>query len=273
MLERACGFDSHPPHQAMYPLSKVELVRELGAQGLNISEIARAVGVARSTVRWWLADNTPGERMRARSLKSWCRRCAPGEDPFPHLVDSAYAYLLGMYLGDGCLSDHRRGVKRLRVSLDTAYPMIIEECASAVSLVVPRNKVSLVSCPGNCVVVSSWSKHWPCHIPQHAPGRKHDRTIELESWQREILDRWPWRFLRGLIHSDGSRFKNPAIHPKKTYWYPRYLFSNESDDIRALFVEYCEKVGVGCRASKHNEISVAKRTSVALMDRHIGPKR
>ena len=121
--------------------------------------------------------------------------------------------------------------------------------------------------------VSCYSKHWACLLPQHGPGRKHTRSIQLEPWQRSILDRWPWPFLRGLIHSDGCRSANPAVHATKTYWFSRYLFLNRSSDIRALFVEYCEKVGVACRPSNSWEISVARRESVALMDQHIGPKR
>ena len=253
----------------MYPLSKVEEVKSLSKQGFNTSEISRMAGVSRAAIRSWLAGTIPGEGMRNRSTKPYCRICAPEEDPFPKLTDSAYAYLLGMYLGDGCLSDGARGVKRLRIALDTQYSVIIEECVAATSLVMPRNTVAVIRCPGNVVNVSAWSKHWPCLFPQHGRGKKHERPIVLEPWQREILDIWPWRFLRGLIHSDGSRFANPSVHAHKTYWYSRYAFSNQSGDILDLFMEYCEKA----RPCKRWEISVAKRDSVALMDKHIGPKR
>ena len=33
------------------------------------------------------------------------------------------------------------------------------------------------------LVAKSTSKHWPCLFPQHGPGRKHTRKIELEQWQ------------------------------------------------------------------------------------------
>jgi len=59
----------------------------------------------------------------------------------------------------------------------------------------------------------------------------------------------------------------------KTYRYPRYNFTNHSDDIRAVFCEYCDKVGVEWRRMNRWSISVARRDSVALMDRRIGPKR
>ena len=49
---------------------------------------------------------------------------------FPCLGDRpygvAYAYLLGLYLGDGCLPEGPRGVWHLRLTLDSRYPGIIE---------------------------------------------------------------------------------------------------------------------------------------------------
>jgi hypothetical protein len=75
-----------------------------------------------------------------------------------------------------------------------------------------------------------------------------------------------------LIHSDGCRFTNPVRHPKKTYRYTRYTFCNHSDDIRGLFCEACDMVGVEWRRMNRWNISVARRDSVALMDRYIGPK-
>jgi hypothetical protein len=38
------------------------------------------------------------------------------------LPQTAYAYLLGLYLGDGCLSEHPRGVYHLRVACAARYP-------------------------------------------------------------------------------------------------------------------------------------------------------
>src|SRR5690349_7476835 len=47
----------------------------------------------------------------------------------PHLFQT-YAYLLGIYLGDGCISFTHK-TPRLRVSLDTAYPNLINEVKQA----------------------------------------------------------------------------------------------------------------------------------------------
>ncbi len=187
----------------------------------------------------------------------------------------SYAYLLGLYLGDGSISTHPRGVFRLRVYLDRAYPQIVGECVAAISFLAPANEVyrRQVETSAHMDIPSAYSRHWPCLFPQHGPGMKHHRPIVLEDWQRAIVDEYPWRFLRGLIHSDGCRSMNTIRHPKKTYSYPRYQFSNRSDDIRGLFCEYCDRVGVEWRRMNRWTISVARRDSVALMDRCIGPKR
>jgi hypothetical protein len=43
-----------------------------------------------------------------------------------------YAYLLGMYLEDGCITRMPRSY-RLRITLDAGYPAIIHECRGAVA--------------------------------------------------------------------------------------------------------------------------------------------
>lgn len=127
----------------------------------------------------------------------------------------------------------RREVYALRIFLDARYPLIVEEAIAAVALVLNRPS----------------------------------------DWQREICARFPDRLLRGLIHSDGCRSINTIRHPKETYRYPRYEFTNRSDDIRGIFCEYCDKVGVDWRVMNRWNISVARRESVATLDRLIGPKR
>jgi hypothetical protein len=131
---------------------------------------------------------------------------------------SAYTYLLGLYLGDGYLTAHRRNVYRLHIIQFSGYPRLIEECVAAVNLVMPGNSVSVrAHNDARAVDIGAYSKHWPCLFPQHGPGRKHDREIRLADWQRAIADRYPGRLLRGLIHSDGCRGTNTIRHPKKTY--------------------------------------------------------
>ena len=97
----------------------------------------------------------------------------------------------------------------------------------------------------NCVhphlpIVGSYWKQWRCLFPQHGPGKKHSRQIELVDWQREIVERCPGALLRGLIHSDGWRGLNRVFVKGRWYEYPRYQFSNRSADIRRIFTDACD---------------------------------
>jgi hypothetical protein len=75
------------------------------------------------------------------------------------------------------------------------------------------------------------------------------------------------------IHTDGWRGLNRVHVRGKHYAYPRYQFSNRSDDIRKLFTDVCDRLGVEWRQWTRYHISVARRESVAYLDRFIGPKR
>jgi hypothetical protein len=67
--------------------------------------------------------------------------------------------------------------------------------------------------------------------------------------------------------------QNKIRHPKKIYSYPRYFFSNRSEDIQAIFCDACDRLGVQWRQDGSWNISVARSESVRILDRHIGPKR
>lgn len=184
------------------------------------------------------------------------------------LPPAEYSYLLGVYLGDGCLSEGPRGVHRLRIKMDSRYPGIIAECVSAIRAVMPSNKVLIQQMPYNAVEIGCHSKRWPLLFPQHGPGRKHERKIELVQWQQEIVERHPRELLRGLIHSDGCRVLN-RVNRKD---YPRYFFSQVSADIRAIFCAACDRLGIEHRQNRWNSISIARAPSVALLDTFVGPK-
>jgi hypothetical protein len=125
-------------------------------------------------------------------------------------------------------------------------------------------------------LISSW-KHWLTAFPQHGPGRKHARRIELVDWQREVVDAFPQEFVRGLLHCDGCRTVNrftTALPSGRVaeYAYTRWFFSNRSADIRGLFCEYCERLGIRWTQSNPRNISVSDRRSVALLDSFVPEK-
>ena len=189
----------------------------------------------------------------------------------------SYAYLLGLYLGDGHLAGNGRSWQ-LVVSLDRAHEEIIEECRIAMLLTMPWRVPRLrTHATDRCVRVASMAKAWPDLFPQHGPGRKHERPIVLAPWQREIVERETWQFVRGLIHSDGcrsiNRFKTKLPSGRVAeYAYPRYFFSNLSSDIRGLFCEACDRLGLRWTQPNARNISISHRASVALLDEFVGPK-
>jgi hypothetical protein len=251
----------------MHSPETVDLVLSLRAQGLGARRISGLTGVKVRTVTDWLSGRLP------RSAKSvaGCLQCGRDAHRFDELDQGAYAYLLGMYLGDGYLAAHPRGVYRLRISLDRRYPGIIDECGTAIGAVLTGARVARQDRSGawgQWVEIGAYSKAWPCLFPQHGPGKKHERRIVLADWQRRIVDAAPSRLLRGLIHSDGCRFVNSG---RDGWRHPRYSFSNYSEDIRGIFCDACDAVGLHWTVARRT-IYVSRKTDVARMDEFIGPK-
>ncbi len=190
----------------MKPVWQVERALQLSDSGWNNCQISRELGVNRRTVSDWVRARTrirkPARSHRPPRVRGAtpCPRCPHSTESIPGITAHAYAYLLGLYLGDGLISAHPRGVYRLRVFLDRAYPMIVAECSAAMGLVIPASKVGIFRHKqANMDEVYSFSKHWPHMFPQHGPGVKHKRRIALDSWQERIVSRHPGRLLRGLI--------------------------------------------------------------------------
>lgn len=79
-----------------------------------------------------------------------------------------------------------------------------------------------------------------------------------------------------MIHSDGSRCENRFTVQLKSgpreYSYPRYFFTNYSDDIRDLFCQSCDQLGIRWSQSNWRNISISHRDSVARLDSFVGPK-
>ena len=67
------------------------------------------------------------------------------------------AYIIGVALGDGNLSNSNGRATRLRVSCDTKYPAIISSIVSALKKLLPENKVSIVEIQKSHIDVSCYS--------------------------------------------------------------------------------------------------------------------
>jgi hypothetical protein len=252
-LSNRCSF--------MHSPDSVDEVQRLIAAGLNDCEIARITGIPRRTVLDWRHGRPP-----RRSASTGCDTCH-GIPPSP--PQSEYAYLLGLYLGDGCISRSPRSY-RIRFALDAAYPGIIDRCAEALETIRPgKHAWRGPRRDSRCVEVSMYWNHWPCLIPQHGDGPKHLRRIALVPWQQAIVESEPRWFVRGLIESDGCRILANDRGIKSV----RYHFSNRSEDIKKLYCESLDAPGITWTRPCAKQVAVYRRSAVALLDEFIGPKR
>ena len=101
--------------------------------------------------------------------------------------------------------------------------------------------------------------------------------IELAEWQLKITTAYPHELCAASSTptdaAPSNRFKTKLPSGRvAAYEYPRYFFSNLSEDIRRIFCEHCELLGIRWTQSNPRNISVSHRKSVALMDEFIGPK-
>jgi hypothetical protein len=262
----------HPPEVRAEALALVEA-------GVNDCEISRRLGIPRGTIRDWRRP-----RYVKKTPAAICPRCWRPAKPM-RFTSGDYTELLGLYLGDGCISEGARTM-RLRLSLDAKYPVMNDEIKDLLRRCFPQNPVGEPTAPTSAwsgrsdtlVILSVYSCHHGCLFPQHGPGRKHEREIKLEDWQWRLLAESPWPFLRGCVRSDGCAFINRTdVHRAQPYEYLSYDFSNRSKDIVDLFAAACELAGihdyrVSGKASRRWDVRINRRASVALMLEHVGLK-
>ncbi|CAL9388356.1 helix-turn-helix domain-containing protein [Streptomyces sp. enrichment culture] len=243
--------------------------------GAKNADVARHFGIPVGTISYW--------RHIDRTKRGECPGQPPSDCPRcdgRRLDGEAYAYLLGLYLGDGHIAHSpAMRIPSLSVWCTDTWPGLVEACITAMRALRPDRRVTLVQRTG-CIEVKSYGKHWLCLFPQHGAGLKHERRIVLGDWQQAVVDEHPWAFVRGLVHSDGCRVTNWTTRlvsgERKRYEYPRYFFTNKSDDIRQLYTDTLDKLGVEwthcTREGRPYNISVARKASVCLMDAHVGAK-
>ena len=234
---------------------------DLVAAGVNDCEVSRRLGVARTTVRHWR-----WAKERDAPARALCWRCwRPTRQVALNAGD--YAELLGLYLGDGHISPMPRS-QRLRLSLDAKYPAIVAEAEALLRRVFPACRVGrVVADGGSTVVLWVYHGHLACLFPQHGPGKKHERAMELESWQRELVRAAPWAFVRGCIRSDGCSFMNRTGR----YAYLSYEFRNWSTDILGIFASTCSELGLHPRQYA-DRVRLCRRADVAELLTHVGVK-
>jgi hypothetical protein len=242
-----------------------ERAARLCQSGLSDREVARRTGLPRTTIGNWRRNPDRSHRSRA------------AEADWRPVAAAAYCYALGLYLGDGYIARSGNSA-RLSLTLDASHRQIAEEAGKALSQLFPEARVHMYRrlVRGTAEVQLS-DPSLPYAFPHCGPGHKHEREIALQPWQADLTSEHPESLLRGLIHSDGCRTVNrfSTVLPSgrlKQYVYPRYFFSNLSSDIRQIFCDHCDLLGIRWTLSNPRNVSIANREGVALLDTFVGPK-
>lgn len=177
--------------------------------------------------------------------------------------------MLGLYLGDGHLVTKAR-VPVLRISCTASWPGLTAQCETAM-LAVAAKSVHRVQQTG-CVNVQSYSNHWPCLLPQHGPGRKHERRIYLADWQQPIIDANSDSFLAWTISVRWlPRYQQGTTRGGKLFLSEIHLLERVGDIMR-LCKASLDRLAIGWRVCRRTMLSVARMEDVAALDHHVGTK-
>ena len=250
----------------MYSAEIVRKAMRLRQEGRSVHSVGREVGVDGSVVARWEREGWL-RRIERREAERSTLRC-PAICPAREVMASeSYAYVLGLYLGDGYIDQMAR-TYRLRIFQDPRYSSLMRLCREALQLTFPSNGIGYRLQGESVGVASVHSQHLPCLFPQHGPGKKHEREIVLADWQTRIVSQHPWPLLGGLLHSDGCRARN-IVGGRD---YPRWSFSNQSQDIHRIFRQTADLLGLRWTKAQI-QTHIARRADVALVDENVAIKR
>jgi hypothetical protein len=277
-------------------MDKIEL-QKLIDENKSIYDIAKIYGKSFSATKYWI--NKHGLKTKFKSFldksgdKTGIDNSYSKKDPnifdLGHLdhtqwsIDQkqAYSYILGFYLGDGCLYNTKGRSYTMMIANQADFYEMNLEISRSLSVLFPNKKVTFYKKPtSNCfdIKLTALNLH---EIFPHGKGTKHSRKISLTNWQKKIIEEFPQKCIKGLLQSDGTRY---AADFKR---YPHrivYQFSNCSLDIHHILhelvkmeeIEYTFRQLKSKKSSIHADAFVTsfyKRSAVNILDTFIGPKK
>src|SRR5258708_4597734 len=113
------------------------------------------------------------------------------------------AYVIGVAIGDGNLSNPNGRAVRLRITCDNKYPKLQTRILESLKELLPENKVSEYNRKKNCTDIYCYSNKLEDILGWKAlSGPKYKQRVRVPSW---IFNNPEWikRCLRGLIETDG----------------------------------------------------------------------
>lgn len=117
---------------------------------------------------------------------------------------SLWAYVIGVAIGDGNLSNPTGRATRLRITCDVKYPNLIKRIVKSLKDLLPMNKVNTIKKQSNCLDIYVHSKHLENLLGWKAKnGSKFVQNVSVPEWIKQN-DEYKIRCLKGLIETDGS---------------------------------------------------------------------
>lgn len=149
------------------------------------------------------------------------------------------AYVLGLALGDGNLTNPNGRAPRLRITCDAKYPRLALKIAEALQALLPQNKVSYVRRHAHYFDISCFSNHLEGLLGWKAGnGPKRVQRAAVPRW---VFDRESYKIscLRGLLETDGSIYDDRG--------YGMVMFSNACPELARDTYDLMKSLGFGPR--------------------------
>ena len=144
------------------------------------------------------------------------------------------AYIVGLSLGDGNLSNPNGRAVRLRISCDKKYPILLNRIKISLEKLLPQNKVSFVNRGESCADVSCFSNYWENLLGWKAKnGSKIKQKVKIPTWVKEN-EKYSIQCLKGLIETDGSIYSDRGYKMVNFVTYIPNLANDVMDMIKSL---------------------------------------
>lgn len=152
------------------------------------------------------------------------------------------AYIIGIALGDGNLSNPNGRAIRLRITCDTQYPSLQKEICENLRLLFPNNKVSIIPHKSTYSDISVYSNKLSDLLPWEVGcGSKVKQKPRVPDWifRRKIFIT---SCLRGLLQTDGSIYIDRG--------YKMVNFTNNIENLAKDVFQMIQEVGYHPRIYK-----------------------
>lgn len=211
--------------------------------GDTINTISIRYNLYRGTIRNWIKKYRSVTQL-AEVKDSKSLKC--GFDSHQTYQTPEYAYIFGVYLGDGYIIRNKRTYK-LMFSILENHTEVQKKISSQLKILFPFNKINILKRKNSkCCDIIVYSNNIPLLFPQYGSGHKHERKIETTELQRFNIITYPKEFLSGLLDSDGTSYIQSNLR--------FYMFKNKSVNIVKIFCDTCDLLDIKYTVVKFKSI-------------------